>query len=133
MPYYFDSSAIVKLVRTEAETVALRSWLRSGERVMTSDLARTEVARTVRRHASAAAAQAEAVLATFDIFGLGTPEYLQAGMLPPPELRSLDALHLAAAMTLRPELDGLVTYDDRLADAAARLGVQVLSPGRSPA
>ncbi len=43
-------------------------------------------------------------------------------------LRSLDAIHLAAALELGDELDGIVTYDERLSDAAALLGVAVISP-----
>ena len=52
-----------------------------------------------------------------------------AGRLDPTTLRSLDALHLAAALDLGDDLDGLVTYDDRLAEAAALNGVPVTTPG----
>lgn len=43
-------------------------------------------------------------------------------------LRSLDAIHLAAARTLGDDLEAVVTYDDRMAAAAARLGLQVDAP-----
>ncbi len=47
----------------------------------------------------------------------------------PPELRSLDAIHLATAERLRDDLSELVIYDDLLADAARQLGFRVSSPG----
>ncbi|MBK5250721.1 MAG: VapC toxin family PIN domain ribonuclease, partial [Actinomycetales bacterium] len=43
-------------------------------------------------------------------------------------LRSLDAVHLAAALSLGDDLEGIVTYDDRLAEAAQANGVPVASP-----
>ena len=52
----------------------------------------------------------------------------QAGRLDPPTLRSLDAIHLAAALDLGDDLDGLVTYDDRLAEAATLNGIAVTTP-----
>ena len=51
-----------------------------------------------------------------------------AGRLDPPGLRSLDALHLASALDLGDDLEGLVGYDDRLADGARTLGIQVVAP-----
>jgi predicted nucleic acid-binding protein len=43
-------------------------------------------------------------------------------------MRTLDALHLAIALSLGDDLDGLVTYDSRMADAARRHGVTVIGP-----
>ena len=58
-----------------------------------------------------------------------TPSLLErAALLEPPELRSLDAIHLATALSLGDELDGLVTYDERLARAARESGVPTLAP-----
>jgi predicted nucleic acid-binding protein len=51
-----------------------------------------------------------------------------AGRLEPSGLRSLDAIHLAAALDLGDDLEGLVTYDDRLAEAAVSNGVAVVAP-----
>ena len=50
------------------------------------------------------------------------------GRLDPVGLRSLDAVHLATALDLGDDLEGLVTYDDRLADAATANGVPVVAP-----
>lgn len=52
----------------------------------------------------------------------------EAALLPPSGLRSLDAIHLAAANTA-PALRAVITHDDRLADAAEALGVPVIQPG----
>lgn len=43
-------------------------------------------------------------------------------------LRSPDAIHLATARVLGPDLDGLVTYEDRLATAAKDAGIPVVEP-----
>lgn len=51
-----------------------------------------------------------------------------AGRLDPPTLRSLDAIHLVAALELGDDLDGFVTYDDRLAEAALGHGLPVEAP-----
>ncbi|WP_448073091.1 type II toxin-antitoxin system VapC family toxin [Georgenia yuyongxinii] len=130
MAYYLDTSALVKLVVAEAESVALREWLSGSDRqAASSDLARTELARAVRRAAPHLAGQARAVLDSLVLLDLTAEMCEQAGRLGPPSLRSLDAMHLAAALRLGDELDGLITYDDRLAEATAALGIPVLAPG----
>jgi predicted nucleic acid-binding protein len=53
----------------------------------------------------------------------------RAGDLEPPQLRSLDAIHLAAALALGPDLGVLLTYDERLREAASAQGLTVASPG----
>jgi predicted nucleic acid-binding protein len=55
-----------------------------------------------------------------------------AAILEPPSLRTLDAIHLAAALTLGDELQAIVTYDERMAEAARSLGFPVVQPGRDP-
>jgi predicted nucleic acid-binding protein len=52
----------------------------------------------------------------------------QAGVPTPPETRSLDALHLATALALGPDLGVVVTYDQRMADAAVAQGLDVAAP-----
>lgn len=53
--------------------------------------------------------------------------YTQAGLLPGRSLRSLDALHITAA--LRLEVDIALIYDVRMRDAAVESGLRVLAPG----
>lgn len=119
---------MAKLVRTEPETPALRRWL-SGRRWILSDLHRTELRRAAARAGGRAPARADRLIAASDILRLTAEVFDRAGGLAPTALRSLDALHVAAAMTLGPDLAGVVAYDDRLARAAVAAGVQVASPG----
>lgn len=129
MAHYLDTSALVKLVVAESETAALRAWLAAAEREPVScDLARTELLRAVRRVAPDRAVQARSVLDAITLMTVTTATFEEAGRLDPTLLRSLDAVHLAAALSLGDDLDGLVTYDDRLAEAAQGNGVAVVAP-----
>jgi predicted nucleic acid-binding protein len=131
--HYLDSSALVKLVVEEAESVALVEWLGAAPRVLVSaDLARTELLRAVRRVAPDLMLQAREVLDTVTLIKVGTETFEQAGRLDPVELRTLDALHVAAALQLGDELTGLVTYDHRQAAAANANGIDVVAPGSEP-
>ncbi len=129
MAYYLDTSAAVKLVLEEVGTKALRRWLLAvTEPIVSSDLLRTELLRATRRAAPDQVQQARRVLDSVMLVSMSTELFEHAGTLEPEVLRSLDALHLAAALDLGDELDGIVTYDDRLAIAAAALGVAVIAP-----
>jgi uncharacterized protein len=129
MAHYLDTSALVKLVVAEAETPALLAWLTADDRTpVSSDLARTELLRAVRRVAPDRAVQARTVLGSVTLLEVTTAMFDEAGRLDPALLRSLDAIHLAAALALGDDLEGLVTYDDRLADAAELNGLLVIAP-----
>lgn len=129
---YFDSSALVKQVRAETGSTALREWLAGQGNVIavTSALARVEVVRAVAGGGPEALARARALLA-----GL-TQVQLTSGLLDtaadlvaPP--RSLDAIHLASALRLGAGLQCFVAYDKRLLDAAKTLGLPIVAPGAS--
>jgi uncharacterized protein len=127
--HYLDTSAMAKLVVAEPETPALRSWLASADRSpVACDLARTELLRAVRKAAPDRVLVARSVLDSVTLTEVTTAVYERAGHLDPATLRSLDAVHLAAALDLGDDLDGLVTYDKRLADAALLHGVRVTAP-----
>jgi len=131
MAYYLDTSAAVKLVVAERDTAALTAWLADhDDEVVSSDLLRTELLRATRRGAPHAMPRARAVLDSLTVLTVPTSTFERAADLDPDLLRSLDAVHLAAALELGDELDGLVTYDDRLADAARFHGITVIAPGR---
>lgn len=131
MVYYVDTSALVKLCASEAESGALRRWMEAqSEAMVTSDLARTELVRAIRRVLPDSVRLARTVLDTLTIRTLDVGLFEVAARLDPSELRTLDALHLAAALSFEDDLVGVVTYDDRLAEATARLGFTVLAPGR---
>jgi predicted nucleic acid-binding protein len=129
MAFYLDTSAVAKLVVREDETVALARWLRRHElEVVSSDLARTELLRLARRAAPQAVGRARLVLDSLTVLTLPTETFERAAVVEPPELRSLDALHLAGALQLGDSLEGIVSYDERLRHAATVLGIPVIAP-----
>ena len=125
-----DSSALVKLVLTERESDALESWLsaRPELTLVASDLVRVEVVRAVARLEPDAVPTARALLAGLHLVPVTTDLLDLAAGTGPPSLRSLDAVHLATAVVLGPELEALVVYDDRLAEAGARMALPVVQP-----
>lgn len=130
MAFYVDTSALVKLVSAEPETQALQSWRSQTYRdLVAGDLVQTELLRAARKLTPAHVQVAREVLASMQLMRMGEHVFEQAGPLDPPSLRSLDAIHLASALDLGHDLEGIVTYDTRLAEAAALNAVAVLSPG----
>lgn len=131
MKLYLDSSALVKLVRREGETEALRRFLRrhgADERV-SSDLARVEVVRAALGGGSLAVAQARRQLTRVYLIAMNAELLERAATLAPgSRIRSLDAIHLATAQLLGAELRAVVTYDLRMAAAAGVLGMPVEAP-----
>jgi predicted nucleic acid-binding protein len=89
------------------------------------------VPRAARRTSSDEAVwlRSEEVLAAVNLVPLRAELLREAAQLTLPELRSLDAIHLASALSLAPDLAGLVAYDSRLASAARSAGLPVLAPG----
>lgn len=127
--YYFDTSALAKLVIDEPETQALRDWVNAVDaELLTSDLARTELPRAVRRSNPEAPAMARRLLAGAELLPINAAALDAAGQVDPAGLRTLDAIHLVAALSLGEDLDGIVTYDDRFAEAARLHGLTVISP-----
>ena len=126
--WYLDTSALAKVVRPEAETPALRRWL-EDKRWIISDLHRTELRRAALRSGGRALARAERLLAASDVIRIDASTFDEAGRIEPPTLRSLDALHMAAAFSLGPDLSGIVGYDDSLMEVASSAGVPTASPG----
>lgn len=127
---YLDSSAVVKLVVSEPESEALRRFLAAHEERVASGLVRVEVLRALRRtHGGSRATlrRAEQVLEGIALIAVDEPILRDAAAVGPDRLRSLDAVHLATALSL-DELETLVTYDVRLGAAAVQAGVDVASP-----
>ena len=126
---YLDSSAFVKLVVEEAETAAVRAFLadRSARRV-SSALLRTESLRAVRHLGSDALATVREGLRRVDLVGIDDRILDAAGTLEPRVLRALDAIHLATAMAVGDDLEAIVTYDERMVDAAKLLGLSTATP-----
>ncbi len=128
MAHYVDTSAVVKLIRSEAETTALHEWVADEHPVLiSSDLMYTELVRSARRVGVNPLDLGEA-LEAIDFVPVSTDIFIAAGDLRPATLRSLDALHLATALHVRDSLEAIVTYDHRLAEAAAAAGLEVFAP-----
>jgi hypothetical protein len=125
---YLDSSAIVKLVIAEAESAALRRHLRRRRPLVSSALARTEVLRALIAEGDEGLVRGRAVLATLDLIRISDRVLDDAARLLPPEVRSLDAIHLATAQQLSSELSQIVSYDDRMLRAASQLGMHTARP-----
>lgn len=123
-----DSSALVKVVIQEEHSTATRELLLGAECVC-SVLVVVEVPRVLRRYGQTDWAQGwQQLRPRLRIVDLTRPLVEQAAALPPPTLRSLDALHVATALSVG-RLDGLVAYDRRLLEAAESQGLAVLHPG----
>lgn len=131
MKLYLDASALVKLIKREPESNALRKLLRRHriDGRVTSSLARVEVVRAVSGGGPAAVAHARRQLARLDHINLDRELLDDAAILAPgTTLRSLDAIHLAAALSIGADLRAVVTYDQRMNDAAVALGLMVEAP-----
>lgn len=131
MRLYLDASALVKLVQIEAESAALRRYLKrhGGDARVTSALSRVEVVRAVLDGGVGAVAKARRQLSRLYVVPLDRALLDDAATLGAGQiLRSLDAVHLAAATRIGPDLRSVITYDHRMHQAADALGLPVVAP-----
>jgi predicted nucleic acid-binding protein len=132
--FYIDTSALVKLVREEPESGALRAFLGEGD-LVSCELVLTEVPRAIRRAAAqdprlpldVLVGRAGEILDALALVALDRELLAAAGTLTEPALRALDAIHVAAAVYLSP-LDAFVAYDERQAAAARLAGLRTVQP-----
>ncbi|MEI8333279.1 MAG: type II toxin-antitoxin system VapC family toxin [Chloroflexota bacterium] len=126
---YLDSSAFVKIVVLEAESTALRAYLAASDaRRVSSALLRAETLRAVRHLGPDALAAVREGLRRIDLVAIDDRILDSAGILEPRVLRTLDAIHLATALALGDDLDAVVTYDERMAEAAKLVGLATAMP-----
>lgn len=133
--FYADASALVKLVREEAESAALRTYL-DGADLISSELVLTEVPRAVRRAAAhdprlpldLLLERAGELVDVLALRPLDRALLAAAGALAEPALRALDAINVASAADLGP-IEAFVTYDERQAAAARLAGLRTMAPG----
>ena len=129
MAYYIDTSALVKLVEVEESSAALHRWIDEHRpELVSSDLLRTEFIRAVNRVRHVDPIYVEDALAAIDTLPASTDLFDAAGVIGHSGLRTLDAVHLATAVQLGEGCEGMITYDNRLADAATAAGLDVLAP-----
>jgi hypothetical protein len=133
--FYADSSALVKLVREEAESSPLRAFLDDAD-LVSSELALTEIPRAVHRAAAQDPAlplellleRAGGLVDAIALRPIDRALLVGAGALSEPALRTLDAIHVASAVDLSP-IEAFVTYDERQAAAARLAGLRTMAPG----
>ena len=133
--FYADASALVKLVRDEPESAALRAFLGDGD-LVSSELVLTEVPRAIRRAAGRdpdlpvdeLIGRAGQLVDAFGLVPVDRGLLMAAGALAEPALRALDAIHITAAIAVGP-LDAFVSYDERQAAAARLAGLRTVAPG----
>ena len=128
--YYADTSAVIKLLAEGTNSEAFTTFYDNHDDAewVSSALLRIEVIRAVARVAPALLPDARDLLTAFSYIAIDDDIVDAATDEPDRALRSLDAIHLATARLLAPELDGLVSYDDRLTKAATDAGLPVVSP-----
>jgi predicted nucleic acid-binding protein len=124
---YVDSSAFVKLVLVEPETLAMVAALEGAERLVASEILEVEVMRATRRGGGDVALAREQ-LEMVRLLPLSQQIRRRAADLTPPSVRSSDAIHIATALELGVRLDGVYTYDERMSAVALDAGLDVRAP-----
>lgn len=127
---YLDSSALLKLLFEEGESAALAQWIseRSSTSVVSSELARVEVVRAARRLDAKVVPAARALMSQLDLIPLNTGLLDGAADVGGLLLRTLDAIHLASALSIRDDLTAFVAYGNRLIAAAETAGIESIRP-----
>ncbi len=125
---YLDTSAFVKLVSPERESDAMREALRDDVPLVSSSLLLVESRRAAARHGGETLARTLQALRGIVLVPIDDPTLERAAALTPPELRSLDAIHLSTAASIGDDLERFYCYDLRLAAAATAMGFDVHSP-----
>jgi predicted nucleic acid-binding protein len=124
-----DTSALAKLVVVEPESESLERFMQSRPEWISSIVTSIELRRFAGRFSRPeSVAIAEQILARIDLRPLDAAIAAKASELPPPSLRSLDAIQLASALDVGDALGPFVTYDRRLGEAASRAGLHVVAP-----
>jgi predicted nucleic acid-binding protein len=123
---YVDTSALGALLIDQPESPALVDWLdQTAVSLVSSDLLETELRRIAVRE-DIDQSNVTSLLDGVSLAVLDRAVYRSAGFLPMPYLRTLDALHLEAAMRL--DASAMLTYDRRLTGAARAAGLDVIAP-----
>jgi predicted nucleic acid-binding protein len=130
---YLDSSALLKLLFEESESAALAQWIseRAGTPMVSSELARLEVVRATRRLDADVVPAARALMSQLDLIPVNGALIDEAADIGDPLLRTLDAIHLASALSIRGDLTAFVAYDNRLFAAAEAAGMESIRPSSS--
>jgi predicted nucleic acid-binding protein len=118
----------VKLPLQEGEQEALLAELAQWDGYVSSSLLGVEAIRACERYGEGYAADARSFLMDMSLLPLEDTVLAVAASIEPATLRSLDAVHLATALSIRDEIGAFITYDQRLGQAAAGQGLVVTQP-----
>lgn len=126
---YLDASAFVKLFSSEAESAALIEVLSAdGSTLAGSEILEVEAYRTAARIGGDAPTRAARLMHGVVLLPFSAEVRDRSRSVGSPALRSLDAIHLATALSVRDRIGAILTYDKRLAQASADAGLRVLAP-----
>ncbi|QPL06318.1 MULTISPECIES: type II toxin-antitoxin system VapC family toxin [Actinomyces] len=132
MTWYLDTSAALKLLVEETESAVLAQRIdEENADLVSALLLETELRRAASRNRRLTQGAVTEFLDGVSLYDMPRSLYTEAGLVGGGSLRSLDALHLTAA--IRCGATSLLTYDKRLIDSARDMGVHVLAPGAGPA
>ena len=131
MNHYFDSSALVKMFSSENHSVEFQNFFltqsKAQSKLFSSALSKVEIFRSLQRQEKDVSLVDE-FLKSLSLLRL-SDSVISLAQIVAPGLRSLDAIHLATALQLRPLDLTFVTYDKPLAKAAKEAGLPCISPG----
>ena len=127
---YVDTSALLKLLWVEQGSAEMADLVSDRTDLTSSSLLAVEMRRGTARAGASALPRADVLLTRVALVAMSDAVVESASRLPDPTLRSLDAIHLATALMLVEELDVLLSYDDRLLEAAVAHDLPVAAPGR---
>jgi predicted nucleic acid-binding protein len=127
---YLDSSALLKLLFEEPESAALALWIseQAGRPMVSSELVKVEVVRAARRLDADVVSAARMLISQLDLIPLSSGLLNEASDVDEPLLRTLDAVHLASALSIQADLADFVAYDNRLVAAAKAAGIESIRP-----
>jgi uncharacterized protein len=126
---YVDASALVKLFIPEFESEAMEAALHADwPAQIASEILAVEISRVALKHRGPASSRAIEILRPVALMPLTPQIRADAARIRPPALRTLDAIHLATALSARDQIGAVFTYDTRLADACRDAGLRVLAP-----
>ncbi len=126
---YIDASAFVKLFAPEPESAAIAAAIDAElDNLVASEILAVEASRAAIRIGGEAPALAARLLRRIVLLPFSAEVREQAGRVGPAGLRTLDAIHLATAISVSERIDAVFTYDSRLGEACTAAGLRVLAP-----
>jgi predicted nucleic acid-binding protein len=125
---YLDTSALLRLIVPEDHSDALSAYVEGRIDFVSSALLAVEARRGALRRAPRTLPRVDVFLTGVEMIAMTSAVVETASRLPDPLLRTLDAIHLATALLVQPDIDVLLSYDERLLTAATAHGLPTAAP-----